>query len=215
MSIRLVLVVIILGTILFSAAGSFQYWNGWLFMASLFIPITVTSIYLYRRDSALLEKRLKVREKEKEQKAYVKLSLLWFLVSIAIPGFDFRFGWSDVPVWLVAVSMLVMIGGYTLLAVAMVQNSFASRVIEIQNNQRVIDTGLYSVVRHPMYMGALIMYTASPFVLGSCVALIPTILLPMLLAYRISNEEKVLLTGLTGYAEYTQRVRFRLLPFIW
>lgn len=215
LSIRITFTVIILGALLFGPAGSFRYWNGWLFMVALFAPMTLAVVYLYKKDRSLLEKRMKLREKEKQQRAFVKLSLLWFLISFAIPGFDYRFGWSHVPVWLIVGSCIVMVSGYILFMVATVQNTFASRVVEIQMNQRVIDTGLYSVVRHPMYMAALIIYMPCPLVLGSYYALIPTILLPLLLVYRIKNEEKVLQAGLAGYTVYAKRVRFRLIPFVW
>jgi protein-S-isoprenylcysteine O-methyltransferase Ste14 len=214
-AIRYFLSVMVFGALLFGTAGSFHYWNGWLFMTAFFVPMMVVFVYLTRYDRALLEKRINLREKQKEQKAYVKLSLLWFFFSFAIPGLDYRFGWSQVPLWLIITSTFVMLCGYILFVTTMIQNSYASRVIEIQENQRVIDTGLYSVVRHPMYMSATIMFTACPLVLGSYYALIPIVLLPPLLAYRIINEERVLLTGLAGYAEYTMQVRFRMIPFIW
>ena len=213
--IRIILCVIVFGALLFGTAGSFHYWNGWLFMITLFGPMMLVFAYLYRHDRELLEKRMNIHEKQKEQKAYVKLSLLWFLIAFAIPGLDYRFGWSYVPLWLVVVSMFLMLGGYTLFVTTMIQNSYASRIIEIQQNQRVIDIGLYSVVRHPMYMSATIMFTACPLVLASYYALIPILLLPPLLVYRIINEEKVLRTGLAGYADYTRRVRYRMIPFIW
>jgi len=214
-SIRLALGVIAIGVLLFAPAGSLRYWNGWLFMVALFVPMTFAMAYFYRRDRSLLEKRLRLREKQTEQRTYVKLSLLWFLISFLVPGFDYRFGWSEVPIGLVVASVVVMVFGHALFMVVMVQNAFASRVIEIQENQRVIDTGLYSVVRHPMYMAATIMYMAWPLVLGSYYALIPMMLLPALLVYRIKNEEAVLRAGLDGYTEYAERVRYRLIPFVW
>ncbi len=214
-SVRLTLGVVAIGTLLFIPAGSFRYWNGWLFMVALFVPMIIALVYFYWKDRSLLEKRLRFHEKEKEQKAYVKLSLVWFLIAFLVPGFDYRFGWSDVPFWLIVFSVVVMIFGYVLFMVVMVQNTFASRVIEIQQNQRVIDTGLYSIVRHPMYMAAIIMYMAWPLVLGSFYALIPVMLLPALLVYRIKNEEAILRAGLPGYTEYAARVRYRLIPFVW
>ncbi len=214
-SVRLVLGAIVIGALLFGTAGSLAYWNGWLFMVALFVPMMIALAYLYRKDRSLLEKRLRLREKQREQKIYVKLSLLWFVVSFLVPGFDYRFGWSDLPVWLIVAAVAVMILGYVLFIVVMVQNTFASRVIEIQQNQRVIDTGLYSIVRHPMYMAAIIMYFAYPLVLGSYYALFPTMLLPALLVYRIRNEEAILRASLNGYTEYAERVRYRLIPFVW
>jgi protein-S-isoprenylcysteine O-methyltransferase Ste14 len=214
-SIRLALGIIAIGVLLFGPAGSLRYWNGWLFMVALFAPMTFALAYFYRRDRSLLEKRLRLHEKQTEQRTYVRLSLVWFLISFLLPGFDYRFGWSEVPSWLVVASLVVMILGYALFMVVMVQNTFASRVIEIQQNQRVIDTGLYSVVRHPMYMAAMIMYMAWPLVLGSYYTLIPMILLPVLLVYRIKNEEAVLRAGLDGYTEYAERIKYRLIPFVW
>ena len=213
--VRITITFIIVGALLFGPAGSFLYWNGWLFLAALFVPMVVVLIYLYRRNRALLEKRLKTKEKEKEQKTYLKLSLVWFFIAFLVPGFDFRYGWSHVPVWLVTIATVIMVFGYLLFIVAMVQNSFASRVVEIQDRQRVVDSGMYSVVRHPMYLAAIIMYMACPLVLGSYYALLPNILLPVLLVYRLLNEEKVLRSGLEGYEEYSKRVRYRLVPFVW
>ncbi len=215
LAFRFVLVLVMLGALLFGTAGSMQYWNGWLFIAALFVPMMVVCILLFSRNRPLLEKRMRMREKEREQKAYIRLSLLWFLISFAIPGLDYRFGWSQVPLWLIVVSVVVMLSGYTLFIVAMMQNTYASRIIELQPEQRLVDSGLYSVVRHPMYMAAMILYTACPLVLGSYYALLPALLLPPLLIYRLLNEEKLLRAGLPGYDEYTKRVKFRLIPFVW
>jgi protein-S-isoprenylcysteine O-methyltransferase Ste14 len=214
-SVRLTLGAFVIGTLLFAPAGSLHFWNGWLFMATLFVPMTIFLVYLYRKDRSLLEKRLRLHEKQKEQKVYVKLSLIWFVVSFLVPGFDYRFGWSNVPVWLIVASVVVMIFGYFLFILVMVQNTFASRVIEIQQNQRVIDTGLYLILRHPMYIAAIIMFMAWPLVLGSYYGLVPTMLLPVLLVYRIRNEEVYLRSNLDGYIEYTERVRYRLIPYVW
>jgi len=214
-SIRLTLGVIAIGVLLFGSAGSLRYWNGWLFLVALFAPMTFALAYFFKKDRSLLEKRLRLREKQTEQRTYVKLSVVWFLISFLVPGFDYRFGWSEVPIWLVVASVVVTIIGYALFMVVMAQNTFASRVVEIQQNQRVIETGLYSVVRHPMYMAAMIMYMAWPLVLGSYYALIPMLLLPALLVYRIKNEEEVLRAGLAGYTEYAEHVRYRLIPFVW
>ncbi len=215
MIIRLAASVTAVGVILFAPAGTLRYGNGWLFMVALFAPMIPVVVHLYRKDRALLEKRLRIHEKEKEQKTFFKLSLAWFLVSFAIPGFDFRFGWSQVPVWLVGVSLIVMVSGYILFMIAMMQNAYASRVIEIQTSQRVVDKGLYSIVRHPMYLAAMILYMASPLVLGSYFALIPFALVLPLVVYRIRNEARLVHKGLPGYTEYSRRVRFRLIPFVW
>jgi protein-S-isoprenylcysteine O-methyltransferase Ste14 len=172
-------------------------------------------VYLYTHDPSLLEKRINTSEKEKEQKSYVKLSLVWFIISFVLPGLDFRYGWSSVPLWLVLMSVVVMQFGYTLFILVMKQNSYASRVIEIQEKQKLIDTGLYAIVRHPLYLTASIIYISSPLILGSFYALIPIAFLPLMLAYRIINEEKILIDGLEGYKEYMKKVKYRLIPFVW
>ncbi len=213
--VRFATAVVIAGALLFGSAGSFQYWNGWLFLSALFIPMSLAIVTLYRNHRALLEKRLKRHEPEREQRRYTILSHLWLLTTCCIPGLDYRFGWSLVPPWLVVVSVIVMMGGYALFMTTMVQNRFASGVVELQEDQHVVDTGLYSVVRHPMYMAACIIWAAGPLVLGSYYALIPAGLLPFLLVYRLRNEEKVLEARLAGYVEYKTRVRFRLIPFVW
>jgi protein-S-isoprenylcysteine O-methyltransferase Ste14 len=213
--IRFLLAFIFVAVLLFLPAGSLEYYNGWLFLCALFIPMSFVLIYLIVRDPALLEKRMKTDEKEKPQKVYLVLSILATIATFAIPGFDYRFQWSNVPVWLVVLSTVFMITGYFLFFLVMKQNSYASRVVEIQEEQKLIDTGLYSIVRHPLYSGAILLYGFAPIVLGSFYALIPMIFIPILLAIRIKNEEKVLLEGLKGYDAYMKKVKFRLLPFLW
>ncbi|HUS87646.1 MAG TPA: isoprenylcysteine carboxylmethyltransferase family protein [Bacteroidales bacterium] len=213
--IRFFLVFIFIGILLFVPAGSLKYFNGWLFIAGLLIPMTFALIYLYINDPELLEKRINLKEKEDAQKKYIKLSIIFYIVVYIIPGLDYRFNWSNVPMWLVLVSLTVMIFGYVMFIIVMLQNRYASRVIEIQNEQKLIDNGLYSIVRHPMYLSATILYLSSSIVLGSYFALIPMLLLPFLLAFRIKNEEKVLSEGLPGYEEYMKKVRYRMIPFIW
>ncbi len=206
---------VLVAAVLFVSAGSLRYWNAWLYLAALLIPMLFALSYLLIKDPLLLEKRMRLREKEKRQKRYAVISPVFFVIAFAVPGLDYRYDWSDVPNWLVAVSTVLMVSGYAMFMMAMRQNSYASRVIEIQEDQRLIDTGLYSFVRHPMYLAAIILYLFSPLVLGSFYGLIPMALLPVILAYRIKNEEEVLLRGLKGYEEYMRRVKFRLLPHVW
>jgi len=213
--IRLTLSPIAMGVLLFGSAGSLRYWNGWLFLVTVFVLTIIFAVYFYKKDPSLFKKRMKIHEEQKEQRTYSKLMIALFPITFLVAGFDYRFGGSHVPLWLVAVSFMAMVFGYILIVIVMVQNTFASRVIEIQQNQRVIDTGLYSFIRHPMYMAATIMCTAWPLVLGSYYALIPILLLPVVLVYRIKNEEVVLRAGLDGYREYAKRVRYRLIPFVW
>lgn len=213
--IRLFLAFIFIIMVIFIPAGTVRYFNGWLFIAGLLIPMTFALTYLFFKDPELLEKRINLKEKEEEQKKYVKLSFLLFVIANIIPGLDFRFGWSNVPLWLVLVSLAFMISGYIMFIMVMLQNRYASRVIEIQKEQKLIDSGLYSIVRHPMYLAATILYLSSSLVLGSFYALIPMALLPFLLGYRIINEEKVLINGLQGYDKYIKKVKYRMIPFFW
>ena len=212
---RFLFAFIFIGVLLFIPAGTIKFLNGWLFIGGILLPMTFTLIYFYIKDPELLEKRINMKEREDAQKKYLKLSLILFVVAYIIPGLDFRFHWSDVPMWLVLVALVIMICGYIMFIVVMMQNRYASRVIEIQLEQKLIDTGLYSVVRHPMYLAATLLYVASTLVLGSYYALIPMLFLPFLLALRINNEEKVLLKGLPGYEAYMKKVKYRMIPFIW
>ncbi len=214
-AIRIIFAFVFMGILIFVPAGTMKFLNGWLFIAGLIVPMTFTLIFLYKRDPELLEKRMNIKEKEDAQKKYIKFSILLYIVAYIMPGLDYRFHWSDVPMWLVFVALMIMIGGYVMFIVVMMQNRYASRIIEIQHEQKLIDTGLYSVVRHPMYLAATILYLASSLVLGSYYALIPMLLLPFLLAFRIINEEKVLLQGLPGYEAYMKKVKYRMIPLIW
>ena len=213
--IRVFFAIIFIGVLIFVPAGNIRFLNGWLFIGGIFLPMTFTLIYFYTKDPELLEKRMNIKEKEDAQKKYLKLSLILFVAAYIIPGLDYRFHWSEVPMWLVLVALVIMICGYIMFIVVMKQNRYASRVIEIQHEQKLIDTGLYSLVRQPMYTAATILYLSSVLVLGSYYALIPMLLLPFLLALRINNEEKVLIQGLPGYEEYMKRVKYRMIPLIW
>lgn len=201
--------------IIFLPAGTICWWNGWLYTASLFIPMLFALFYMALKDPELLMKRLQMKEKEKEQKIYYRISLVFFVAAFSMPGLDYRFGWSHVPVWLVMTSLVITVSGYALFLFVMRVNSYASRIIEIQDGQQVIDTGPYSVIRHPLYCAALFIYIPSPLVLGSYYALIIMIALPFILVYRIRNEEAFLIEGLPGYREYMEKVRYRLIPYIW
>lgn len=206
---------VFISAILFIPAGTYNYWNAWLFIILLFVPVLLVLAYLIKKDPELLEKRMNTREKEKEQKLIIKLSIIPFAISFLLPGFDFRYHWSAVPLWLIIICAFVMLLGYGIFFFVIRQNSYASRIIEIQENQKVIDSGLYSVVRHPMYLANILMYLSIPIVLGSYYALLPMFLMSFVFYFRIRNEEKVLIEGLEGYADYMKRVKYRLIPFIW
>jgi protein-S-isoprenylcysteine O-methyltransferase Ste14 len=207
--------IVFVGALIFLPAGSLKFMNGWLFLISLFIPMAFVLIYLSIKDPELLEKRIKTKEREKPQKFYLLFSIIVSFLTYLLPGFDYRYHWSSVPFWLVVLAIIFMITGYVMFFIVMKQNSYASRVIEIQEEQKLIDTGLYSLVRHPMYLAATILYFFSPLVLGSFYSMIPMIFMPLLLVIRIKNEERVLLNGLKGYDQYMKKVKFRFLPFIW
>ncbi len=207
--------ILIVSCILFIPAWTINYWNGWVLMAIMFIPMLLVMIYLIIKDPELVEKRIKTGEKEKEQQTFRKIGTICLLVEFIIPGFDYRFQWSAVPLWLVALSSVVFLLGYFMFFMVMKQNTYASRVVEIQDNQKIIDTGLYSVVRHPMYTAIILVYCSAALVLGSYFALIQSLAWPLIFAFRIRNEEKVMMNGLEGYSDYTKKVKYRIVPFIW
>ena len=203
------------GLLLFLPAGTLRYWNAWLFSALLFLPMLMVGILLFLKAPELLEKRLNTREQEGTQKAVVALSALMFCLGCVLAGLDFRFGWSHMPTWLVAAAAVLQLVSYGLYAEVMRENAYLSRTVEIQENQNVIDTGLYGVVRHPMYLAVTLLFLTIPLVLGSWPCFVLFLCTPALLVLRIRNEEQVLVRGLPGYTEYQQRVRWRLIPFIW
>ena len=206
---------LIVALVLFLPAGSWNYFNGWLFCGLLFLPMLVLGALLLWKAPALLEKRLNTKEQEKTQMAVVAVSSLLFLAAFVAAGLDFRFGWTHVPIWLVCLAAVLQLAAYGLYAEVMRENAWLSRTLEVQENQKVIDTGLYGIIRHPMYTATILLFLAMPLVLGSWVSFAIMLLYPVVIVFRIRNEEQVLETGLAGYREYKQRVRYRLLPFIW
>ena len=205
----------LVGVLLFLPAGSFDYINAWLFIGLLFIPMLVLGIILFIKAPALLEKRLGAKENENTQKGVVALSGLLFVAGFVVAGLDFRFGWSHVPTWVVIVASVVLLIAYALYAEVMRENAYLSRTVEVQKNQKVIDTGLYGIVRHPMYAVTLWLFLSIPVVLGSWWSLLCFLPYVAVIVVRIRNEEKVLEAGLEGYAEYKKRVKYRILPFLW
>ena len=206
---------LIVGLVLFLPAGSWNYFNGWLFCGLLFLPMLVLGALLLWKAPALLEKRLNTKEQEKAQMAVVAVSSLLFLAAFVAAGLDFRFGWTHVPIWLVCMAAVLQLAAYGLYAEVMRENAWLSRTVEVQEDQKVIDTGLYGIIRHPMYTSTVLLFLSMPLVLGSWVSFAIMLLYPVVIVFRIRNEEQVLEAGLAGYREYKQRVRYRLLPFIW
>ena len=206
---------ILISVILFLPAWTFNYPGAWLFIALLFIPVLLMGIVLFAKAPALLEKRLNNKENERTQKGVIVLSGLMFPAGFVLSAVDFRFGWSSVPLWLVIVASVLFLLGYGMYAEVLRENAYLSRTVEVQENQTVISTGLYGVVRHPMYLATFFMFLPLPLILGSFWGLIPFALYPIVTVIRILNEEKVLTDGLEGYAEYKTKVKYRLIPFVW
>ena len=207
--------VIIVGTLIFLPAGSFSYWQGWLLMGVLFVPMLVAGVVLMARNPDLLRKRLDAKEKESEQKTVVALSGLLFIATFITAGLNWRLGWLVMPDYAVWTAVVVFMGAYLLYAEVLRENTYLSRTIEVQEGQKVIDTGLYGIVRHPMYLATTILFLAMPLVLGSPVSLVIMLGYIPVIAKRIRNEEAVLEEGLEGYKEYKQRVKYKVIPFVW
>jgi len=213
--LRSLFAVIFVAALLFIPAGSLRYWQGWVFMAILFLPMLITSGYFLKRDPQLVERRLRTREKISEQKTIIRWVQWVAFGSSAIPGLDYRFGWSRVPLWLAILSQLFVFAGYLITLWVMKENSFASRTVQVEEGQKVISTGPYQFVRHPMYSGAVLMLLFTPLALGSWWALPGFLLIIPLIVLRLLNEEKMLCRDLPGYSDYCLRTRSRLLPLIW
>ena len=213
--IRFTLLFIIVALLILIPAGTINYWQVYVYLGMLIIPMVFIVFYFINKDPEFLKRRLKTREKEKQQKFVQLFFTLFFVAGFILPGLDKRFNWSDVPIWIIIATDIVILLGYILIFFVFKQNSYAARVVEVEKNQKVISSGLYSIVRHPMYVGVLIMYIPTPLALGSYWGLIPMFVIPLALIIRINNEEKVLRQELPGYNEYCQKTKYRLIPFIW
>ena len=213
--VRLLIVIPLLLAMFFLPAGTFAYWEAWVYLTVLLIPMFLVLIYLLKNDPELLARRMRMREKETEQKLITKFSYVYFLLAFLLPGFDKRFEWSNVPVAVVIVADILVLLGYGVFFLVLRENRYASRIIEVEQEQKVISSGPYAIVRHPMYLGVSLMYILSPLALGSYWAMIPSLLIIPLLVARIRNEESVLGRELKGYQEYLQKTKYRLIPGIW
>ena len=207
--------IILVGLMVFLPAGSFGYWQGWLLMGVLFVPMLIAGVVMMVKNQGLLRKRLDAKEKEAEQKRVVALSGVLFMISFVTAGLNWKYGWWMLPEWVVWVAAAIFILSYILYAEVLRENEYLSRTIEVQKGQKVIDTGLYGMVRHPMYLATVIMFLSMPLVLGSPISFVIMIGYFPVIAKRIRNEEMVLAPGLDGYKEYQIRVKYKVIPFIW
>ena len=213
--VKYLLGLMLLSILLFLPAGTLHYWNAWLLIGVLFIPMLIVGIVLAIKNPELMRKRLNSKETEKEQKSVILFSGLMFAGGFVVAGLDYRYQWLVLPKWLVFVSTAVFLFAYLLYAEVLRENQYLSRTIEVQENQKVVDTGLYGVVRHPMYTSTIILFLSIPLVLGSFFSLLIFMIYPVITVKRIKNEEEVLEKSLEGYSEYKKRIKYRLIPFIW
>jgi len=209
------LIYLILGLVFFLSAWTIKYWQGWAYILTIAIPMGIFGVYMFKHDPKLLERRLRTKEKRKEQRLIIKLGILPFLLTFVLPGFDVRFGWSAVPLFVAIIGLALVLLGYLMILYVFRTNSYASRVVDVEKEQKVITTGPYALVRHPMYFALIFFYGATPLALGSYWALILAFLIFPILVFRIKDEEKELLENLAGYREYTQKVKYRFIPGIW
>ena len=206
---------LLVGLLLFLPAGTFAFWQAWLLIGILFVPMFLAGLVMMKKSPALLRKRLDAKEEQSEQRAVIALSGLMFLTAFIVAGLNFRFGWIVLPAWVSYAAAAVFLLAYALYAEVMHENVWLSRTVEVQENQKVVDTGLYGLVRHPMYMSTLLLFLAMPLVLGSVISFVIMLAYIPIIARRIRNEEQVLEKGLEGYTDYKKRVRYKVIPFVW
>ncbi len=207
--------IVVAGALIFIPAGSLNFFNGWLFMGLLFVPMLIAGVILMFKNPELLEKRLNAKEKQNDQGLVIMLSGLMFLAGFIVSGLGFRFHWYQLPLWGVIVASVIFVLAYIMYAEVLRENTFLSRTIEVQENQTVVDTGLYGIVRHPMYTSTLLLFMTMPLILGSVFGFIIFFAYPFIIAKRIKGEEAFLEQELNGYREYKQKVKYRLIPFVW
>ena len=213
--IKFALGVVLVGALIFLPAGTFSFAGGWLLMGILFIPMFLAGLVMMAKNPLLLASRLNAKEKEKTQDKVVKLSGLMFVLGFILAGLDFRFGWVKLPFTVNIIAAVIFILAYVIYAEVLRENTYLSRTIEVREGQKVVSTGLYGIVRHPMYFATILLFLAMPLVLGSVVSFVVFLIYPFIIAARIKNEEEVLTRELEGYAEYKKKVKYRMLPFIW
>ena len=213
--IKFIFGVLLVGALVFIPANTINYWNGWLFMGLLFIPMFIAGIVMMIKSPELLKKRLNAKEKESDQKQVLVFSGLMFLAGFIIAGLNYRYSWFILPNFVVIASSIIFVFAYIIYAEVLRENAYLSRTIEVQENQKVIDTGLYGIVRHPMYMATILLFLAMPLVLGSIFSFAIFLVYPFIIAKRIKNEEEVLEKDLEGYSDYKKKVKYKMIPFVW
>lgn len=213
--IKYIFGVLIVGGLLFIPANSFEYWNGWLFMGLLFIPMFIAGIVLMIKNPELLRKRLNAKERENEQKRVLLFSGLMFIAGFIVAGLNYRYIWIKMPNAVIIISSILFIIAYILYAEVLRENTYLFRTIEVQENQKVIDTGLYGIIRHPMYSVTILLFLTMPLILGSIISFIIFLIYPIIISKRIKNEEKILEKDLKGYTEYKKKVKYKVIPFVW
>ena len=206
---------VLLGLLLFLPAWTLRWWQAWLLMGLLFIPMFLAGLIMLKKNPDLLQKRLNDREEQEEQRIVIFLNGLMFLAAFILAGLNFRFRWIVLPAWISLSAAVIFLIGYGLYAEVLRENEYLSRTVEVQENQKVIDTGLYGIVRHPMYLSTLLMFMSMPLVLGSIISFVIMLAYIPLIARRIRNEEQVLERGLEGYVDYKKRIRYKVIPFVW
>ena len=213
--IKLLMGLVLVGVLIFIPAGTIHFFNGWLLVAVLFVPMLIAGVVMALRSPALLSKRLNANEKEAEQKSVVALSGIMFVAAFVVAGFNYRYSWMVMPAWAVWSAVALFLLSYIMYAEVLRESAYLSRTIEVQKGQKVVDTGLYGVVRHPMYTATILLFLSMPLVLGSLLSFVIMLAYIPLIVKRIKNEEKVLRDGLEGYEEYCRRVRYRIIPLVW
>ena len=206
---------LLVGALIFVPAGTIKFLNGWIFMGVLFVPMFIFGIYLMFKNPDLLKRRLEAKEKEGEQKTVIALSGLMFMAGFVIAGLNYRFGWVVLPNIVTIIASIVFVISYILYAEVLRENTYLLRTIEVEKGQKVVDTGMYGIVRHPMYIVTILLFLSIPLILGSIISFVIFLMYPFIIIKRIKNEEKVLEKDLDGYIEYEKKVKYRLIPFIW
>jgi protein-S-isoprenylcysteine O-methyltransferase Ste14 len=215
LAIRFPIGMVVFGTLLFLPAGSFRFWEAWVYMGVIFVTGLLVFAYFYKRDPQVLERRSLIKEKVPEQRRIMRMIYVTWLVAFMLPGFDHRYGWSHLPLWVTVLSQVMVLSGYLTTAWVMKENRFAARTIQVEPGQEVVSSGPYRIIRHPMYLGICAMWLFTPLALGSYCTVPAFALLIPLIVLRLLNEERILCQELAGYAEYCSQTRFRLVPFVW